>query len=169
MLSRRRLLTSAAGGLGLLALPAFARAGSLPGQDDVRSRARALYDALSEQVLLASPMGATGLGLDTGAHAALKSQIDSRTYADRLNVLKPLAEGRAALAQVDAGMLSGRDRSDYDTVEWMAGMAGEIAAFPFGGVDSYMYPCPVCHQPADGPVPVGSRLPRQPAFGRHFG
>jgi uncharacterized protein (DUF885 family) len=141
MLNRRHLLMGAAGA-GLLA-----GCGTLGGAPVVtggatRDQARALYDSLSEQVLVASPMGATGLGLDTGAHAALKSQIDSRTYADRLNVLKPLAEGRAALARIDAGTLSGRDRSDYDTVEWMAGMAGEIAAFPFGGVDSYMYPCP---------------------------
>ncbi len=141
MLNRRHLLMGAAGA-GLLA-----GCGTLGGAPVVtggatRDQARALYDSLSEQVLVASPMGATGLGLDTGAHAALKSQIDSRTYADRLNVLKPLAEGRAALARIDAGTLSGRDRSDYDTVQWMAGMAGEIAAFPFGGVDSYMYPCP---------------------------
>ncbi|HRH19283.1 MAG TPA: DUF885 family protein [Brevundimonas sp.] len=141
MLNRRHLLMGAAGA-GLLA-----GCGTLAGTPGVtggatRDQARALYDALSEQVLVASPIGATGLGLDTGAHAALKSQIDSRTYADRLNVLKPLAEGRAALARIDAGTLSGRDRSDYDTVQWMAGMAGEIAAFPFGGVDSYMYPCP---------------------------
>jgi len=140
MLNRRHLLMGAAGA-GLLA-----GCGTLPhgavSDGGARDQARALYDALFAQVLVASPIGATGLGLDTGEHAALKSRLDSRTYADRLNVLKPLAEGRAALAGIDAATLNGRDRSDYDTVSWMASLAGEIAAFPFGGVDSYSYPCP---------------------------
>jgi len=143
MLSRRRLLTSAAaGGLGLVALPAFARAGALPGQGDARSRARALYDAMFEGVLEASPIGATGLGLDTGARAALKTRLDSRSYADRLNIFKPMVEARPALAAIDPSGLTGRDRSDYDSVVWMADRSAEIAGFPFGGVDSYGYPCP---------------------------
>lgn len=141
MLSRRRLLTSAAGGLGLLALPAFARPG-VPQPGGVRDQARALYDVLFEAGLQASPIGATGLGLDVGPRAGLKSRLDSRTYADRLNVLKSLAEARPALAAIEADGLAGRDRSDYDTVVWMADRSAEIAAFPFGGVDSYMYPCP---------------------------
>jgi len=142
MLSRRRLLTSAAGGLGLLALPAIARAG-VPARDNAaRVQARALYDALFEASLTVSPVNATTLGLDVGSRTALKSQLDSRTYADRLNILKPMAEARPALAALDASQLTGRDRSDYDTVVWMADRSAEIAAFPFGGVDSYNYPCP---------------------------
>ncbi|MEJ6788872.1 DUF885 family protein [Brevundimonas sp. BR2-1] len=142
MLSRRRLLTSAAGGLGLLALPAVARAGVPAWQGDARSRARALYDAIFEGTLEASPIGATGLGLDVGPRAALKSRLDSRSYEDRLNIFKPIAEARPALGAIDASGLTGRDRSDFDTVVWMADRSAEIAAFPFGGVDSYGYPCP---------------------------
>ena len=140
MIDRRRLLGSAAGGLGLLALPAFARAPSQAGEP--RARARAVYDAIFEAGLQASPIGATGLGLDVGARAELKTRLDSRTYADRLNTLKPMGEARSALAAIDASTLTGRDRSDYDTVVWMADRSAEIAAFPFGGVDSYTYPCP---------------------------
>ena len=142
MLNRRRLLTSAAGGFGLLALPALARAKGLPGQDNVRSRARTLYDAIFDGVLEASPIGATGLGLDTGSRAALKARLDSRSYADRLNIFKPMVEARPALAAIDPSGLTGRDRSDYDSVVWMADRSAEIADFPFGGVDSYGYPCP---------------------------
>jgi uncharacterized protein (DUF885 family) len=139
MLNRRHLLMGAAGA-GLLAgcgtiTPA------LP-LSPARSEARALYDVIFADVLEASPMGATSLGLDTGEHAALKSRIDSRTYADRLNVLKPLAAARDELGRIDAASLTGRDRSDYDTIVWMSDRAVEIDSFPFGGVDSYMYPCP---------------------------
>lgn len=140
MFNRRRFLGSTVAGLALVATPGLVRAGA---QDNAaRTRARALYDQIFEGGLVASPMGATGLGLDTGARAALKSQLDSRTYADRLNTFKPLAAARPALAEVDGSALSGRDRSDYDTVVWMAERAAEIGAFPFGGVDSYGYPCP---------------------------
>lgn len=140
MLNRRHLLMGAAGA-GLLA-----GCGTLPSgpvsDGAARVRARALYEAIFADFLLASPMGATSLGLDTGEHAALKSRLDSRSYADRLNVLKPLAQARGALDEINAEMLTGRDRSDYDSVRWMSGMAGEIDGFGFGGVDSYMYPCP---------------------------
>lgn len=137
MISRRRLLGSSAAGLALVALPAVARV-----PDAARTQARALYDHIFEGGLEASPMNATSLGLDTGARAALKGRLDSRAYADRLNTFRSMAEARPALAAIDASALSGRDRSDYDTVVWMADRAADIGAFPFGGVDSYGYPCP---------------------------
>ncbi len=140
MMNRRHLLMGAAGA-GLLA-----GCGTLPGPvanaGGARDQARALYAAMFQGVLQASPMGATSLGLDSGEHAALKSRLDSRAFADRLNVLKPLAEAQYDLQVIDPGQLSGRDRSDYDTVAWMSERAREISAVPFGGVDSYMYPCP---------------------------
>src|SRR5215217_1539755 len=142
MIDRRRLLSSAAAGLGLLALPAAARA-IAPLQENVaRSQARAVYDQIFEAGLQASPINATGLGLDVGARADLKSRLDSRAYEDRLNTFKSMAAARPALAAIDAPALTGRDRSDHDTVVWMADRAAEIGAFPFGGVDSYGYPCP---------------------------
>lgn len=137
MISRRRLLGSSAAGLALVALPAVARV-----PDIARTQARALYDSIFEAGLAASPMNATSLGLDTGARAALKGQLDSRAYADRLNTFRSMAEARQALAAIDASALSGRDRSDYDTVVWLADRAADIGSFPFGGVDSYGYPCP---------------------------
>ncbi len=140
MLNRRHLLMGAAGA-GLLAGCQTLPMGS-GGRSPEAIAARALYDEIFAGFLEASPIGATGLGLDTGEHAHLKSRLDSRTYADRLNVLKPLAAARPVLGGIDAAQLSGRDRSDYDTVIWMSDRAGEIASFPFGGVDSYMYPCP---------------------------
>lgn len=140
MFNRRRFLGSTVAGLALAATPGLLRATT---QDNAaRIRARALYDQIFEGGLVASPIGATGLGLDVGPRAALKSRLDSRTYADRLNTFKPLIAARPALAEVDGSALSGRDRSDYDTVVWMADRAAEIGAFPFGGVDSYGYPCP---------------------------
>lgn len=142
MLNRRHLLGTTAAGLALLAVPAVGRAGVRSQDGAARAQARALYDQIFEAGLQASPINATGLGLDVGARAGLKSRLDSRAYADRLNTFKSIAAARPALAAVDASSLTGRDRSDYDTVVWMAERSAEIAAFPFGGVDSYGYPCP---------------------------
>jgi len=139
MLDRRQLLMGAAGAGLLAGCQTIAPTAPV---SPMRGEARALYDAIFADFLQASPMGATSLGLDTGEHAALKSRIDSRSYADRLNVLKPVAAAREALGRIDASQLTGRDRSDYDTVVWMSDRAVEIDAFAFGGVDSYMYPCP---------------------------
>lgn len=139
MLDRRQLLMGAAGAGLLAGCQTIAPTAPV---SPARGEARALYDAIFADFLEASPMGATSLGLDTGEHAALKSRIDSRSYADRLNVLKPVAAAREALGRIDASQLTGRDRSDYDTVVWMSDRAVEIDAFAFGGVDSYMYPCP---------------------------
>ena len=142
MIDRRRLLMSAAGGLGLLACPAVVRATAPAPDSAARAQALAVYDRIFEAGLQASPINATGLGLDVGARADLKSRLDSRAYADRLNTFKSIAAARPALAAVEASALTGRARSDHDTVVWMADRAAEIGAFPFGGVDSYGYPCP---------------------------
>lgn len=142
-MNRRHLLMGAAGA-GLLAGCGTLSGGAAGPQSDpaARAQARAIYDDLADRVLRASPIGATFLGLDTGDLAVLRAQIDSRAYADRLNVLKPLAAASGALAGVDAAQLAGGDRSQYNSIVWMSGLAREIDGFPFGGVDSYMYPCP---------------------------
>lgn len=142
MLDRRQLLMGAAGAGLLAGCQTIAPQSGAVGGGEARARARQLYDNIFASFLNASPMGATGLGLDTGEHAPLKSRLDDRSFPQRLNVLKPLAEAREDLALVDADALGGRDRSDYDTVVWMSDRAREIDVFQFGGVDSYMYPCP---------------------------
>nr|WP_253201516.1 DUF885 family protein [Sphingomonas quercus] len=86
---------------------------------------------------------ATTLGLDSGAHAPLKSRLDSRDRAHRLNLYQPLLEAQAALAAAPRDGLGGRDRAWLDTARWNADAAARIAAFPYGVVDNgYNYPCP---------------------------
>jgi uncharacterized protein (DUF885 family) len=110
--------------------------------DSEASRARALYEAIFEKLLVAAPQTATSLGLDTGRHAAARSRLDDRSPAGRMNVLGPLIEAWPQLQSIDAGRLEGRDRSDFETIAWVAAISREIASHPFGGVDSYAYPVP---------------------------
>ncbi len=106
------------------------------------ARARALYEAIFERLLVAAPQTATSLGLDTGRHAAARSRLDDRSPAGRMNVLGPLIEAWPQLQSIDAGRLEGRDRSDFETIAWVAAISREIASHPFGGIDSYAYPVP---------------------------
>jgi uncharacterized protein (DUF885 family) len=136
-LDRRAFLAlgASASALGFSGVPALAAAGEA-------AKARALYDRIMDRILDVSPMTATGLGLDVGKRAAERSMIDDRTHANRLQTLRPLAEAVEPLKGINPDKLQGRDRSDFETVKWVAGISAEIGQYPFGGVDSYGYPVP---------------------------
>ena len=106
------------------------------------ARARALYDAIFEQMLTAMPQGATTLGLDTGARAALRSRLNDRSLSHRMGPLGPVARAWPQLQAIDAAQLVGRDRSDFDTIVWLASISREIEAQPVGTFDGYTYPVP---------------------------
>jgi uncharacterized protein (DUF885 family) len=106
------------------------------------ARARAIYDAIFADLLVASPQTATSLGLDTGQHAAARSRLDDRSSAGRMRELAPLIRAWPQLQTIDASRLAGRDRSDFETVAWIAAISREIDSHPFGGIDSYASPVP---------------------------
>ena len=106
------------------------------------ARARALYDAIFEEMLTATPQGATTLGLDTGSRAALRSRLNDRSPGHRMGPLGPVARAWPQLQAIDAAQLVGRDRSDFDTIVWLASISREIEAQPVGTVDGYTYPVP---------------------------
>ena len=90
MLNRRHVL---AGVIGSLAAGA-ARAQASP----AAAKARVLYDEIFESILRTSPTTASALGFDTGARAALKSKLDDRSPAGRMNVFQPMIDARPRLA-----------------------------------------------------------------------
>ena len=106
------------------------------------ARARMVYEAIFADLLVASPQTATSLGLDTGVNAAARSRLDDRSPAGRLRELAPLIRAWPQLQAIDASRLAGRDRSDFETVAWIAAISREIDSRPFGGIDSYAYPVP---------------------------
>ena len=106
------------------------------------AQARSLYDAIFERMLVASPELATGLGLDTGARVALKSQLSDSSPAGKLNLYAPLAAAQPQLRAIDRTGLSGRDRGWLDTALWFAERANEAATFTYGAIGGYNYPIP---------------------------
>ena len=91
---RRTLATLGAGTAGLaIAGPAAAL------QDAPKSDAQQLLDSIADNLLAQSPEGATSLGIDTGARAAMRGQLGDRSAA---GVQLPAAELQRALAKVPA-------------------------------------------------------------------
>ncbi|WP_374469027.1 DUF885 family protein [Phenylobacterium sp.] len=117
------LLTSAA---AALAGPALAQGGA---EDH---KLRALLDAMYEENLAASPEMATRLGLDKGARAAAKSQLDSESLADLAGDRARNAGQLRRLEQIDGAKLSPRSRSDWETVLFTARTNAEGARFDYG-------------------------------------
>jgi uncharacterized protein (DUF885 family) len=138
-MDRREFLASGVA----LAVAGILRAPELAADANTEAgRARALYDAIFADLLESSPQTATSLGLDTGVGAAARSRLDDRSTAGRMRELAPLIRAWPRLQGIEASRLAGRDRSDFETVAWIAAIGRELDSFPFGGIDSYAYPVP---------------------------
>ncbi|HEY9233473.1 MULTISPECIES: DUF885 domain-containing protein [Phenylobacterium] len=136
MLNRRHLLAASAAAIGLGVNQQVAA------QSPTAVQARLLYDQIFEGMLAADPLNASGLGLDTGRRAVLKTKVGDRSEAGRLGAFRPLIDARSQLKAINRQSLSGRDLTQYDTVVWFADHCAEAEKFPFVGVDSYDYPVP---------------------------
>jgi uncharacterized protein (DUF885 family) len=137
-MDRRAFLTSGVA----LAVASALRRPALADPTTESERARALYDVIFEEVLAATPQSATALGLDTGARAGLRSKLDDRSMAGRMNQLGPVARAWPLLQQVEVAKLTSRDRADFETIAWVSSISREIEAQQIGGIDSYAYPVP---------------------------
>ncbi len=100
-LSRRTTLQLLAAGTASIALPGMARAATAPNQN-----AAALLDTIAWRLLDHNPENATGLGVDVGAHAALRAKAEDRSFAGKAAIAKTLRED---LARVEAFPTTGLD------------------------------------------------------------
>jgi uncharacterized protein (DUF885 family) len=138
MLHRRALLASAAAA-GLAPLTGCATgAGATDGDAAVQLRA-ALDRAFAEQLRL-QPENATGLGLDTGENAALKSRLSGSSPADRTALNAARKRWLADVRRVDRARLSGMAAVDHDTVVALWSLVSEAQdRFPYADMS---YPAP---------------------------
>ena len=136
-LDRRQFLLGSAA-TGALALSGCA--GLAPRSET--AAARALYDSIFEGVLRAAPEIATGLGLDTGERAFLKSRLVDASPAGKMSMYRPIIDALPQLRQVDRAQLQGRERGWLDTVLWLGERMSDAATFPYGRISGYFYPVP---------------------------
>ena len=117
----RRSFMASAGAVALsAALPAHARAqaqaAATPGGED--ARLRAMLDRFFYERLDSNPERATGLGLDKGERAHLRSKLDDYSAAGKAEDLARAKAELAELGTVDRARLSANAALDYDVVEY---------------------------------------------------
>jgi uncharacterized protein (DUF885 family) len=122
MLSRRSVLkTGAATAATLAVAPSAFAADASPS-----ARLNALFDTFVDENLDLSPVFATSLGVDKGARAHEKSEIDDASLAGIARQQKLTASQLARLSAFDRNSVSGEDQISYDVV--MFGLRNADAA-----------------------------------------
>jgi uncharacterized protein (DUF885 family) len=130
-LDRRHLLTAAGAAALAAAAPKLegAQAAATSPGDAALNR---YFDTVNEHILSASPETATGLGLDTGARAALKSQFADASMA-RINADRAWCrQGLAKLATFPDAGLSPTAKLNKAVVKYAFELGRDAAPFDYG-------------------------------------
>ena len=96
--------------------------------------ARALLDAVAENLLRLAPEQATSLGIDTGARAALRSMLSDRSAEGQRRIANQLRSDLARINAFDASGLSHATRTSFEVVRSVYGTSLEGFALPYGDV-----------------------------------
>ena len=92
-----------------------------------------LLATFADEILTLSPENATGLGLDTGKHAALRAMLDEAGMPGRDKAAAQFASMRARLDKLNTARLTPRQQLQGDTVDYALNRAADGARFPYGG------------------------------------
>ncbi len=99
----------------------------------VKAQLDSAFDTILNDLLAASPVTATYLGMDKGRFAGQRHLIDDRGPASLSNNAARLRKAVGLLGAVDRSQLNAADRVDYDTVMWdQSNQAQAAQTFSFG-------------------------------------
>jgi uncharacterized protein (DUF885 family) len=127
VIDRRELLLGASALAFTTALPAAAF-------QSRSANAEAALAGVAEDLLADYPENATGLGLDVGARAGLKSRLTDRSGPGQQALARRAGERLARLRAIDPAPLTPAARIDLDVARTAHETAAEGFAFPFGDV-----------------------------------
>ncbi len=137
-ISRREVLAGLAAAVAV-ARTRFAGAATASAASAVNSTgaiattsAGALLDDLAWQLLELDPAGATALGVDTGAHAALRGRLDDRSAAGVSKQRAVLVEGLKRVRALRDAQVDAATRTSLEVVESAFGTALDGMALPYG-------------------------------------
>lgn len=123
--SRREFIVGTGAAIAISHLPGSAWA---DGDKDVA----ALLAQFAEELLVDYPESATGLGIDTGPRAALKSKLSDRSPAGQRAIAERVAKRLERLKAIDVSKLSDAARVDVDIIRTAHEFASEGFKFPYG-------------------------------------
>ena len=129
-LTRRDTLTALSASVAALTLPAQVLAASASPQD----RASAVLDQIAWGLLEDGPEGATGLGLDVGKHAALRSRLGGRSGGDQAHKASRLRSALRKISNIDVKPLDPATQTSLAVVKSAFSTALDGFALPYGDV-----------------------------------
>lgn len=127
-LTRRQALTGL-GGVSILALGGCATIPRAPARD-----VAALLDDVAYNLLAHEPERATSLGVDTGAHAALRGRLEDRSARGQAAYARTLRSDLARVRAVDRAGLDADTVTSLEVVESAYASALDGFALPYGDV-----------------------------------
>jgi uncharacterized protein (DUF885 family) len=134
MLSRREVIAALASTVTLPLIAAWAGDDAPIPLSMNDSDALALLDQLADNLLNLSPESATSLGIDTGARAALRSQLADRSADGQRRVASQLRADLERVKAVNTRHLSYPVRTSVDVVRSAYSTALQGFALPYGDV-----------------------------------
>ncbi len=105
-----------------------------PAAADPEAAALALLDEIGESYLRFAPEGATTLGIDTGARAALRSQLADRSAAGQQKIADQVGQDLERAQAFDTSKLTHATRTSVEVVRSAYGLAAEGFALPYGDI-----------------------------------
>jgi uncharacterized protein (DUF885 family) len=130
-LSRRQFVSSLCAGTAVLALPGCA---SRLGSTAAPASTADLLDEIAWRLLEHDPVSATGKGVDTGAHAYLRSKLTDRSAAGRQAFAATLREDLARVEGLNAAALDPATKTTVAVVKSAYRTALDGFALPYGDV-----------------------------------
>ena len=130
-LTRRETMTALA---ATASIPLLASCKAGPNSADRSRDALALLNAFADHFLTLSPESATGLGIDVGARAGLRSKLQDRSAAGEHQVASVLRHDLNRAKAFDTDGLDFQMRTNFDVVRSAYETALEGLGFPYGDV-----------------------------------
>lgn len=127
--SRRDFLAATGATIALSNLP-----GRALGESSADADAEALMAGFAEEMLADYPENATGLGIDKGKRAALKSRLTDRSAQGQRTIAQHIASRLERLKGIDPASLGEAARIDLDVMRTAHEFAMSGFAFPYGDV-----------------------------------
>ena len=133
LMNRRELLAALAAATTLPLLPSCRRTPAVtPSSQSPDAAALAVLNDVGENLLRLFPESATQLGLDTGARAALRSQLTDRSAEGRQRLAARVRTDLARVNALDTTSLTHPTRTSIEVVRSAYGTALEGLALPYG-------------------------------------
>jgi uncharacterized protein (DUF885 family) len=134
-MNRREAIAALASAAALPLMPGCTpESSSAPPTSDPEAQAKALLDRVAENLLRLSPEGATSLGIDTGARAALRSQLGDRSASGQQQIASQVREDIERVKAIDTSRLTHATRTSVEVVRSAYAIALEGFALPYGDI-----------------------------------